>query len=80
MRFETDSAWKRNGSGIDQLAKELRLVLILQGVVKVVVPGIELDLEPDQHQSEADHCAEQRPALRALLRYPIGLGERPESL
>jgi DGQHR domain-containing protein len=27
MRFETDSAWKRNGSGIDQLAKELRLAL-----------------------------------------------------
>ena len=27
MRFETDSAWKRNGSGIDQLAMELRLAL-----------------------------------------------------
>jgi DGQHR domain-containing protein len=27
MRFETDSAWKRTGSGIDQLAKELRLAL-----------------------------------------------------
>ncbi len=27
LRFETDGAWKRNGSGIDQLAKELRLAL-----------------------------------------------------
>src|SRR4051812_42483945 len=27
MRFETDSAWKRSGSGIDQLVKELRLAL-----------------------------------------------------
>jgi len=26
-RFETDGAWKRNGAGIDQLAKELRLAL-----------------------------------------------------
>jgi len=27
LRFETDGAWKRNGSGIDLLAKELRLAL-----------------------------------------------------
>jgi DGQHR domain-containing protein len=27
QRFETDGAWKRNGSGIDTLAKELRLAL-----------------------------------------------------
>lgn len=27
LRFETDGAWKRNASGIDQLAKELRLAL-----------------------------------------------------
>lgn len=27
LRFETDGAWKRTGSGVDQLAKELRLAL-----------------------------------------------------
>jgi DGQHR domain-containing protein len=27
LRFETDGAWKRNGSGVDQLTKELRLAL-----------------------------------------------------
>ena len=27
LRFETDGAWKRSGSGVDQLTKELRLAL-----------------------------------------------------
>ena len=27
LRFETDGAWKRSGSTVDQLAKELRLAL-----------------------------------------------------
>ena len=27
LRFETDGAWKRTGSGVDQLTKELRLAL-----------------------------------------------------
>jgi DGQHR domain-containing protein len=27
LRFETDGAWKRTGSGVDQLSKELRLAL-----------------------------------------------------
>ena len=27
LRFETDGAWKRSGTTIDELAKELRLAL-----------------------------------------------------
>ncbi len=27
LRFETDGAWKRSGSTVDQLVKELRLAL-----------------------------------------------------
>jgi len=27
LRFETEGAWKRNGSSVEQLAKELRLAL-----------------------------------------------------
>ena len=63
-----------------ELAEELRLVAVLEGVVEVAVPVIELHLEPDHHQREAHHRSEKREALDAFRRHPIGLGEAPESL
>jgi hypothetical protein len=62
------------------LAEELGAVPVLQRVIKVVVPGVELHLHVDRHQREPDDRREQRQALRALLRHPVRLGKGPESL
>ena len=62
-----------------QLADELRLILLFQGVVEILVPGVELDLEPDQGKRQPDHGGEEQQAFCALLRDPVGFRQRPES-
>src|SRR5204863_3975291 len=46
--------------------------------VEVAVPGVELHFEPDPQQREADHRGEQDQPRAALLRHPVGLGQRPQ--
>jgi hypothetical protein len=53
--------------------------LVLDGVVELVVPQVDLHVDPDQAERQADHRDEQRHPLGALLGNPIGFGQRPES-
>ncbi len=62
-----------------ELAEEFGLVAVLEGVIEVAVPVVELHFQPDRHQRKADHRAKQREALGALARHPIRLRQAPES-
>ena len=56
-----------------ELAPELRPVVLLQGIIEVVVPGIETDIESDGDQVQR-YDSEQQPARRPFL---VGIPIRP---
>ena len=62
-----------------ELSEKFGFVAVLEGVVELAVPVVELHFEPDHHQREPDHRAEQRERLGALARHPVRLREGPES-
>ena len=68
--------------GDDGEAQELReepgLVLLLQRVVKILVPEVELHLERHDGDRQPDHRGKQCEAFPALRRNPIRLRQCPE--
>jgi hypothetical protein len=71
---------EREQAELAELAEEFRLILVLQRVVEIVVPEVELHFQPDQHECQADDGGEQGEGLRALPGNPVGFRQRPESL
>jgi hypothetical protein len=74
-----DDVQHRDQGELAELPEELALVLVLQRVVEIVVPGVELHLDPHQHQGQTDHHGEQRQALAAFAGHPVRLRQCPES-
>src|SRR2546423_9836024 len=60
-----------------ELPPEFWPVIFLEGVVEIVVPRIEADIEPNRGQVERDHGSEQEPRRPALLAHPERPGELP---
>src|SRR5262249_11571784 len=63
-----------------ELEDEIRLVLLLEGVVEIAPPVVEQDIHVDHGKHQSDNEDEQAERLAALLRHPVGLGKCPESL
>jgi len=63
-----------------ELEEKIQLVARLERVVEVPVPGVELQLQPDQRHGEPHYGGEQGQADAALFRHPIGSRDGPESL
>jgi hypothetical protein len=76
---EADIKERKEGEQPDE-AVELVGALFLDDVIEIVVPSVEPDVQIHQPERQPDHRGEQQEALAALLRHPVGLGERPESL
>ena len=62
-----------------ELLEEFGLVLFLQRVVEILVPGIELHGQVHHPERQPDHGDGEEQAFVALLRDPVGLRQRPES-
>jgi len=74
-----DDVQHRDQRELAELPEELGLVLVLQRVVEIVVPGVELHLDPHQRERQPDHHGEQREALAAFAGHPVRLRQCPES-
>ena len=63
-----------------ELAEKLGLIAVLEGVVEVAIPVVELHFHVDHGEREPHHGDEQRERLGAPLGDPVWLGKGPESL
>ncbi len=71
---------QREQPELAELAEKLRLIALLEGVVEVPVPVVELHFQPHQRQGQPDYGSQQHEPLRPLLGDPVGFGQGPESL
>ncbi|MNE07149.1 hypothetical protein D3C80_997560 [compost metagenome] len=72
-----DDRHRRNRTEIQDQLPERCLVLLLQGVVEVLVPGVEPHRDPHADQRQRNHRDQQCPGLDLLFTAPVRRDHRP---